>query len=92
MNKISRPTFLVSFGKDVEDKYIEIFGGARSADGVHYFESDSFYKIMERLNKAFLNEKEFCIWDPDEDSFVRTSFSKFKNAKDTCKYYVKDFV
>lgn len=90
--KITRPTFLISFNGLLEEKYIEIYGGAKNAKGIHYFDAESFFSVMERLDKAFLNEQEFCVWDPDEDSFVKTTFSKFKTATDTSKYYVKEYV
>lgn len=90
--KITRPTFLISFNGPLEEKYIEIYGGAKNANGIHYFDAESFFSVMERLDKASLNEQEFCVWDPDEDSFVNTTFSKFKTATDTSKYYVKEYV
>lgn len=90
--KITRPTFLIRFNGLLEEKYIEIYGSAKNTNRIHYFDAESFFSVMERLDKEFINEQEFCVWDPDEDSFVNTTFSKFKTVTDMSKYHVKEYV
>lgn len=90
-NGIKSPTLWVGFNKDMEDKYREIFGAAPStiADArIHYFDKDSFFSIMERLDKAFLAEQEIEVWDPEVKEWITTTFSKFKTVNNIEKYYI----
>ena len=93
MTKFNVPTFRVSFGAFIEKVYQKIYGTYttdKSQCGIHYFEADSLFSIIDRIEKEQNGQIfMFCIWNAKTKSWDTTTSAQLKdlNKED---YYVKE--